>query len=91
VTTDPQPEPFDPTTACHPSSLFGDGSGQCPYGTPCTLRCQIRFLDDQPQPNDLLADAEQAASWRRYYDANPGAEEASRAACDPKTYEKGTA
>jgi hypothetical protein len=80
------PKPFDPTLMCHPKPEFGGADG-CPNIEPCTLRCHIRFLDDQQQPNDGLADDEQAAAWRRYYDANPGAEAAAKASCDPKTYE----
>ena len=84
-----QPEPFDPVTACveYPALCAGDVSPE-PL---CTLRCHERFLNDEMQPNDAWADAENAESWRRFYAANPGAEEAMRAACDPKTYEKGTA
>ncbi len=85
-----QPDLFNPATGCHPNPAFGGGLG-CPVIESCTLRCHIRYLDGQMQPNDAWADAENAESWRRFYDANPGAEEASRAACDPKTYEKGTA
>jgi hypothetical protein len=78
--TDPEPQPFDPATDClhNPAPCTGDA---------CILRCQERYLNNEPQANDWLADKENAAGWRRYYDANPGVEEASRAACDPKTYE----
>jgi hypothetical protein len=79
--TNPEPEPFDPATNC------GEVHG-CPMTEPCTLRCHERFLNNEIQPNDAWADEENAAAWRRYYDANPGAEEAARASCDTKTYEE---
>lgn len=82
-----QPEPFDATTACHPSTLYTDGTGRCQMAEPCTLRCHIRYLDDQMQPNDGWADAENAQAWQRFYAANPGAEEAMKAACSPTARE----
>lgn len=72
-----EPEPFDPAIAC--IEVHG-----CPMAGPCTLRCHERFLNDQIQPNDAWADAENAAAWRRHWDANPGEEEAMKAACDPQ-------
>lgn len=66
----PLAEPFNPVTDCHPSPEYGGADG-CPYIEPCTLRCQIRFLDDQRQPNDFLADEESRAAWERYWDAHP--------------------
>ncbi len=80
--TSPEPEPFDHLRDC--SEARG-----CPLAEPCTLRCHERFLNDEIQPNDAWADAENAEGWRRYYAANPGAEEASRRACDPKAYQEG--
>lgn len=86
---DPEVEPFDPATMCHGNPEYtGTDDNSCPHIEPCKLRCHVRWLDGQIQANDDLADSEQAASWRRYYDANPGAEAAMKAACDPKTYEK---
>jgi len=76
-----EPEPFDAFADC--SEDHG-----CPLVEECTLRCHERYLDDQVQANDWLADQEQAESWRRFYATNPGAEEALKAACDPKTYEE---
>lgn len=73
----PEPEEFDPATDC--CEVHG-----CPMTDPCTLRCHERFLHGQMQPNDAWADAENAAAWRRYWDANPGEEEAMKAACDPQ-------
>lgn len=75
------PEPFDPAVAC--VEVRG-----CLLADPCTLRCHERFLEGEIQPNDPWADAEQAAAWRRFYAANPGTEEAMKAACDPKTHEE---
>lgn len=75
-----EPEPFDPQADCHPKTEYG-GTDGCPDAEPCTLRCHIRFLDGQTQPNDDLADAEQAAAWQRYYAANPGAEAESARLC----------
>lgn len=81
-------EPFDPGRDCSTRPGISPGTGRCPMTNPCVWRCHIRFLDGQNQPNDAWADDENAAAWRRYYDANPGAEEAARASCDPKTYEE---
>lgn len=53
----PGPEPFNPTTDCHPKPEFGGADG-CPHIDPCKLRCHIRWLDAQTQPNDDLADQE---------------------------------
>jgi hypothetical protein len=71
------PEPFDPAIAC----IEFQG---CPLVEPCTLRCHERFLNDEIQPNDAWANEENATAWRRYWDANPGDEEAMQRACDPQ-------
>jgi hypothetical protein len=57
-------EPFDPATMCHPKPEFGGADG-CPEISPCTLRCHIRFLDGQTQPNDWLADKRNTEAWER--------------------------
>lgn len=49
-----EPEPFDPVADCHPARELGGGGG-CPLIEPCALRCHIRWLDAQTQPNDDLA------------------------------------
>lgn len=77
--TRPEPEPFDPATDCR------EIPAPC-AGNVCALRCHERYLNDETQPNDAWADAENAASWRRFYEANPGTEQAMKAACDPQTY-----
>lgn len=77
---EPEIEPFDPAADC------AEARG-CPLAEPCELRCHERYLNDERQANDWAADDANAASWRRYYDANPGAEDAARASCDPQTYE----
>lgn len=50
-------EPFDPATMCHPDPDLSGGDG-CPYIEPCKLRCHVRWLDGQIQPNDPWADRE---------------------------------
>lgn len=69
-----EPEPFDPAVEC--IEVHG-----CLMTDPCNLRCHERWLDDQIQPNDSWADAENAEAWKRFYAENPGAEEAMKAAC----------
>jgi hypothetical protein len=69
-----EPEPFDPAIAC--LEVHG-----CPMTDPCNLRCHERWLNDQMQPNDAWADKENAEAWKRFYAENPGAEEATKAAC----------
>lgn len=47
-------ESFDPATMCHPKPELGGAAG-CPQIEPCKLRCHIRWLDGQIQPNDSYA------------------------------------
>ncbi len=84
-----KPEPFDPQTDCHPNPEYGGANG-CPNVEPCKLRCHIGWLDGWTQPNDDLADAENAAAWERYYAANPGAREESERLCRYSSRPKGS-
>jgi len=74
------PEPFSAATDCHPRPEYGGADG-CPNIEPCKLRCHIRFLDAQRQPNDDLADEANAAAWQRYWAAHPDEAAASARAC----------
>lgn len=54
MTVNDEAEEFDPATMCHPDPAVSGGEGDCPNIEPCRLRCHIRWLDDQWQPNDWL-------------------------------------
>lgn len=56
---DPNAELFDPDHDCSTDeSVGGDPEGRCALvpEEQCTLRCHIRWLDDEPQDNDPLVD-----------------------------------
>lgn len=53
VTVHDEAVPFNPATDCHPDPEVSGGDG-CPNIVPCELRCHLRWLDDQDQPNDWL-------------------------------------
>lgn len=62
MTEQPTTEPFLPDEDCSydPSFRAYPGSG-CVLTETCTLRCHLRWLDGQHQPNDAYADRERAA------------------------------
>lgn len=62
-TTDPRAELFDPDMDCSDDpDVGGDIEQRCAIIETCTLRCHIRWLEGEDQPNDWLFDGAREAS-----------------------------
>lgn len=57
MTDQPNTESFLPDEDCtNDPAIGGDPRSGCALTETCTLRCHLRWLDGQHQPNDAIAD-----------------------------------